>query len=249
MRKVIAISIFLVVFFLWHGQVQAAIAFDAASNSGSQSNVSSFSWSHSVTASGENTILVVGISLWDPTGANRGVTTVTYNSVTMTQLRSDDNGSNIESSIWYLVNPSTGSNTVAVTLDGTNNRAVGGATSYTGVDQGSSVDAQAGGTVSANPSTNLLVTTVADNAWVVDVVTSSLGTNNVITVGAGQTQRWNVTVGTTRASGGSTEGPKTPAGNVTMSWSGTGTPNWAHSAISLKPFVESFPEGALEIKS
>ncbi|PJE64865.1 MAG: hypothetical protein COU90_01205 [Candidatus Ryanbacteria bacterium CG10_big_fil_rev_8_21_14_0_10_43_42] len=217
------------------GGTPETIAYDATSNSGSKLNVSSFNWSH--TTSGTNRLLVVGVAMNDSTDSDRTVTGITYNSVAMTNVREDDNDAdNNSTSLWYLANPSSGANTIAVTLNGTNSGATGAAISLTGVDQLSPLDAQNGSTLTNNNSLSTSVTTIADNAWVVDIIFSEVGSQGTPAVGAGQT-RVGLVETTPFDSAISYEGPKTPAGSVTMSWSNTvtGGADWSQSAASFKP--------------
>jgi hypothetical protein len=90
----------------------------------------------------------------------------------------------------------------------------------------------AGGT-GTNP--NVTLTTNTDGAWVVDAlcIRNATGTTSVVGV---QTQRWNRRTSSQNIDGtGSTVGPKSPAGDLTMSWT-TGT-NSGHSmsAAAFKP--------------
>ena len=88
----------------------------------------------------------------------------------------------------------------------------------------------------------MTVTTVANNAWLVDVLAFRSSGNGVplAAVGAGQSQRWS---GYTEGGGfapnirgkGSTEGPQSPAGAVTMDWRLNGLEDWAAGALSLTP--------------
>lgn len=203
----------------------AFIAFDAASSAQAGSG-SSLSWSH--TCSGSDRLLVVGTNSGDFSAGDRVVNSITYNGVNLTKIRSDDSG-NSRSEIWYLVNPALGANTVQVNFAGGVSEMQAGAISLTGVDQSSPLDANNGATgSSSSPSVN--VTTIADNAWVLD----SLLVENTpsISVGAGQTSRWSEDNANSRGRG-STEGPKTPAGSVTMSWSLGSSENWRLSAASF----------------
>jgi hypothetical protein len=201
-----------------------SIAFDATSNSGQYSNVSSYSWSH--TCTGTNLLLAFGDSHYSSTDYT--VTGVTYNSVALTYIRSDFAGSR-RSTIYYLIAPATGAHTVAVTLSGTVYTGCGGVVSYTGAKQSGQPDAHNGaGDVSDNPYVS--VTTVADNCWVFDVV------------GAGaqilwsyNTERWKAYL--TGYGGADTNGPKTPPGSQTMSWALNAEGWWAISAASFAPAV------------
>lgn len=213
--------------------VSSGIAFDAASNSTYQAASSSYSWSH--TCTGANRYLVVGVGMLS---VAQSVSSITYNSVALTLLgvqSSLTGAARVE--LWGLVAPATGSNTIAVTLTGAIASA-GAAASYTGVHQSFSTEgfnsAQATNVGAADATVN--VTTVADNDWVVDIVATD---DTAITVGAGQTSRNNVT-GAGGSAADSDEGPKTPAGSVTMSWTNIAAlATWSIGAIALRPIAAS----------
>ena len=110
---------------------------DAVSNSGVKAAVASFSWNHTV-AAGSNLGLVVCLQFRDGTLADVGASGVTYNSVAMTKLKgyrdTTDSGP-LGAEIWYLPSPSTGTNSIAVTLNGTNDHAAGQASSWSDIQQ------------------------------------------------------------------------------------------------------------------
>lgn len=208
----------------------SGIAFDAASNSGYQTAQSTYSWSH--TCTGANRYLIVGISMLSVGGSS--VSSITYNGVALSLIdaRASVSGA-VRAELWGLVAPATGSNTIVVTLS-TSLDSIGGAVSSTGVHQSSplegAADASATNVGAADATVN--VVTVADNDWCVDVVATS---DTAITVGAGQTSRNNVT-GTLGSGAMSTEGPKTPAGTVTMSWTNVGAlATWSIVSVALRP--------------
>jgi hypothetical protein len=217
-------------------QAWAAIAHDASSNSGVGTFVTSLSWSHTCTACD---LIVVKTHARDETLTQLVVTGVTYNSVALTKAREDirDGVSwEVGSGVWYLKAPATGANTVQVSFTGNTEMAAASATTLSGVDQTTPLDASNGATgLSAAPSVN--VTTVADNAWVIDSVTMD-NEPPFSAVGAGQVSRENrdcSTVNGGAACGSSTEGPKTPAGSVTMSWTAGSSNDWAIAAASFAP--------------
>jgi len=208
------------------------IAFDATSNSGAQGSTNPVTWSHTV--SGSDTLLAVHI-------AQRGsgfpaAGGVTYNGVSLTSAQQDGPISFIHSSIWYLANPATGTNTVSVTFPSAPTRSVSGAVSLTGVDQSSPLDANNGST-GTGTTASVAVTTVADNAWVIGGVGVRTAASETITVGAGETQDWNVldTANGLRAGGSHTTAAVTPAGAHTMDWTISASLAWAISAASFKP--------------
>lgn len=200
-----------------------ALSFDAATTGSITVASSSGSFSH--TCSGINRILFVGVSV---SGAN-GISSVTYNGVSMTLVASIANGTNGEASIWYLISPTSGSNSVSVTASGTTGGAVIGAVSLNGSHQSSPIGATNTATgTSTNPSTS--VTTAEDNDWIIDCL---FATGAFLTLTPSETQRWNSPT-TTCAGGGSTYGPKSPAGSKSMAWTISSSVAWAHVVVAVK---------------
>lgn len=160
-----------------------AIAHDTDSNSGAvASAATSFSWTH--TCTGSNLILIVSVGL-NETNSHATVTGVTYNSVSLTNQQVKDAGNPQFSYLWvgYLINPASGANTVTVTLSNATNVTngnAGAATSFTGVNQSTPIDASGWALAeSVNPipgsaSTNII--TIHANAFIVDAVMSLNGT-------------------------------------------------------------------------
>ena len=211
----------------------AAVAFDNSADSTWQSNVSSYTYSH--TNTGDHLIMLVWVFHLEATDLDRDVSGITYNSVSLTEVRSEDSGADVAGSVWYLLNPATGSNTIAVTLVGNNLSTVSQVVSLTGANQ-ATPEADNGQFLSSGTSVTTSVTTIADNAWVVDGV--ALHTLNVLTVDAGQTERENSNNASNAESGMSTEGPNTPAGSVSLTWTDGGDPNgdkWIHIVVSVAP--------------
>ena len=220
--------------------VCSPISFDAASVfPGTGANTNTISWSHTVAGSGSDRILVVGVSWRNAGNDTWTVSSVTYNSQSLTLIRKDeqfgDPPGSRSTAQYYLTDPPTGSAyTIQVNFSGTVYRALGGAVSLTGVDQSTPVDAEngvAGGT--GNPS--VTVTTNTDGAWVVDTLCIRVPSGTT-SVSGGQTERWNRRNGDATIDGaGSTIGPKTPAGDVTMSWTTGTSEGYSISAVALKP--------------
>src|SRR2546427_236510 len=206
--------------------VLARPIFDAASSS-NNSSAASLTWSHTV-AAGSNRLLIVGISTTDSTCCTTTHDSVTYNTVqTMTKI-SEVTGGSDKVSIWKLVDPATGANNVVVTLSAPTN-VKGGAPSWSNVDQTTPV-----GTAATNTwSSNFPSVTVASAAE--EVVHDTIGANvdqdeGAVTVGAGQTERWNIR--TSHTGGGSTE---VGAASVTMSWTMVKNTSWAIVGVPIKP--------------
>jgi len=214
-----------------------AIAYVNSSNSGGDATVSSISWSHTV--SGTNAVLIVGVSSYDPTDADRVITGVTYNSVAMTEIKHQSNDADDRSaSIWYLVGPSTGSNTVEVTFTGTVLDAIGMAVVLSGVDQVTPLDGNNGANASSANSVSTTVTTAKNNSWIVDTVATD-GLSENITGDGSQVDRQFVEM--TPLDGAMTTLATTTPGSigVGVSEDGVFTPDWAYAAAAFMPVQAS----------
>ena len=200
----------------------ASIAFDATSNSGTNSAVSSVTWAQTCGAS--TNLLIVGDS-HDTSGQNDyTVSSVTYNGSSLTFVRSDVNTASTKgrTSIFFMYAPTTGSpKNIVVTYGGTIYYASPGAVSLAGAAQSGQPDAH-NGTNNTTGDPSVAVVTVANNSWVFSVVSSFIGGTGLSA--CGQTQRW-LTLG--YFGGSDTNGPVTPAGSQTMSWTSDGTFSWA----------------------
>lgn len=215
--------------------VPNVIAFDAASSC-TPVTASSFTWSH--TTSGSNRILIVGVALRN--NLSQTVSSVAYAGTSLTLIGVQNQGTIDRVELWRLVAPATGANNVVVTLSASAKTACG-AVSLTGVDQTSPID-QSGFALGTNSTPSVGVTTVANNAWLVDAVaffSTGIGLPSG-SAGLGQTERWS---GYTETGGGainvrgkgSTKGPVTPAGAVVMDWTLGASTDWAIGAVALKP--------------
>lgn len=204
-----------------------ALAYDNSASSAAAANTS-LTYSH--TTAGSNRILVVGVAL-EITGAIT-VTSVTYAGVPMSFIRARSNTSAAPDKrveLFWLPNPATGANDVVVTTSATADIQAG-SISLTGAMLTGQPDAS-NDAIGASTAPSVAVVTIEDNDWVIDVQTGE-GTTN--TAGAGQTERWSQTTGGFESSG-SHEGPKTPAGSVTMSWSTSDDDEWAIAAAAFAP--------------
>lgn len=206
------------------------VVFDAASNSTYKTAASTYSWSH--TCTGSDRYLTVGISMLSVAGSS--VSSITYNGVALSLIKAQASVSGaVRAELWGLTAPASGSNTIVVTLSASLD-SIGGAVSFTGVHQVSPYEGANSATatnVGAADAT-VDVTTVSVNDVCVDVVATD---DTAITVGAGQISRNNVT-GTLGSGAMSTEGPKNPAGAVTMSWTAVGAlATWSIASVALRP--------------
>lgn len=208
-----------------------AIAVDSSVMSSSQSS-SPITWNHTVTNSGANTFLVVGVATGGNNVTQATTTAVAYKGVAMTKAtvveRTLASLVKSEVSIWMLANPSTGTNQVSASITGIAD-AVGNSVSYTGANQTNTADATSSIVGSSTGSQSFTVTTVASNCWIY-----ALGMNAAVsgpTLTANQTARGSQTMATAAptiatgedtnaavASGANTMGFTVGAGNTEDGW-------------------------------
>ena len=211
-----------------------ALAIDAVTNA-SGSGAGPFTWSH--TCAGSDRVLVVGISYYD---SGDTVSAITYNSVAMTVVGSStvSNGQ-CTVSLYRLIAPATGSNTVSVTFTGSVFDFKAGSISFTGADQTTPLGAANTATGSSTtPSVNI---TSATGEIVLDTI--AIVHSGTLTVDGSQAQRWNGTGGGFIKGAASTEDGST---TTTMSWSNSSSQDWALTGVSVKP-VAAAPSGVHQL--
>jgi hypothetical protein len=202
-----------------------ALAVDAFS-SGNAVSTDTLTFSH--TCTGSDLHLRVGVSIWQV--GSESVSSVTFNGAAMSLVPSGtaDSGA-ARAELWYLINPDAVTGNVVITLTSAALGILGGAVSFTDAHQttpnGTAVTATGSSTA---PS---VIASSASGELVQDVVTiNNVGT---LSVGTGQTARWNGTTGGGWADGGGSTEPGDAS--VTMNWSSTGSGVWAIVACPVRP--------------
>jgi hypothetical protein len=208
-----------------------AIAFDASSIGTITAGSSSVNISH--TCTGSDLILHVFVTQQNDASATR-ITGITYSGAALTKVRTYTNASGDTTYAWELVNPATGTNTLAVTRSLTTNTALINALSHTGAKQSSQPDNSASANTSGLTLTATL-TTAADNCWtLLGVYDSDGGTASAST---GSTQRASAA---TYSRAFDSNGPKTPAGSASMAVTrATGSSPFSGVIVSIAPKVAS----------
>lgn len=226
----------------------AAIAFVSQTDATGTQNVSSVTFSQVVSAGSDRALVVCSQTRHSAT-PGKSITGVTFNTTeAFTYVRADAragaNSAGFTTELWYLVAPTVTTANVVVTYSAANADAIGvSSTLLTGVSQTSPIDSHAGSS-GASTAPAAIITTVADNAAIVDCAIGR--TNGGLTVGAGQTVRTDRLIGSSVVDGAgvSTVIPKTPAGAETMNWTQGTAEDWAISAVSLTPSGGSDPPPA-----
>ena len=212
----------------------AGIQFDAAFNSGYRTGVATYTFNRTVT--GANTFLAVDVEILSVPGTT--VTSVLDDGIPMVFIGAQSTvtgAGRIES--WGIVAPTAGTKTITVTLSATVNS---GATSvsYTGVHQSLPTEAFNGAQASnagvANDA-SVIVTTVADNCY----VHAAIATDDTA-ITANQVSRNNISGAMGSGADEDNGAAKTPAGAVTMSYTGLGTiATWAMAGYAIRPLAAS----------
>lgn len=216
---------------------EAGITYDAVSNSGIQTG-SSTSWSH--TCTGSNLFLAVDVAILN--GSGYSISSITYNSVAMTLIGSKtSSGSGLFTIFCYgLINPATGSHTVAITLSSSTNWAAA-AVSYAGVHQTTPTEGFNGDTSDNNTTASVNVTSIADNCWIHAAI-SAADTSVTPT----QTNRNNVADIIAGSCANEDTGPKTPAGSQTMSYTDISVFfTWSMAGYAIRNTLATSPVGGV----
>ncbi len=192
---------------------------------GSNSNggTSPLSFSYSTSGSDRNLFVAATGAI----SASNSITGITYNSIALTKIAEVRIPSDRWISLWHLVNPASGSNTLSVSSDTTDY--IGAAVvSYDGVLQsGSIIDAITTNTGTSITSLTTSVTTIADNCWTIlcaetpgGATAAGTGSNLLITLSPDLYD---------------SNGPKTPAGSTSMQVTRSGSGSIATIMASFAP--------------
>jgi len=205
-----------------------ALAVDSVSTA-SGSGTGPFSFSH--TCSGSDRLLFVAVSHYH---VNNTVSGITYNSVAMTAVPSGAaNNGQFFVTLYYLIAPASGSNTVSVSVSGGVYDIGIAAISFTGEHQTTPIGTAV--TATGSSTTPSATASSATDEIVLDALT--IVNSGTLSVGAGQTSRWNAATGNAFIKmAGSTEAG---ASSTTMSWSNSASQDWAIVTVPVKPLSTS----------
>lgn len=232
-HKLLAIVLAVTSGLFWVRPVSAAvIAFDTATATLQTSATNTLSYSHTVTGSNPFLLICIRTNF----SSTDLISTVKYNGVSATKLgfvSVAPNDDNVDA--FYLFNPSTGTNTVAITGTAGATSIFSYAASYTGVSS-AGIDASSTNTTASGgpPNVNTL-TTSANNSWHIACGGSASGN---VTAGTGTTLR---TV--TQAIGiFDNNAAITPAGSNTINMAGyNGTFGSTTIGFSIAPAIAAAP--------
>jgi hypothetical protein len=197
--------------------VSSGVNIDNASHGVTSGPATTLAWRHAI-GTGSNRLLVVGVSSRTLAGGNDAVTGVTDNGVAMRPVTSAVHNYGTYAAMYELLNPPSGSNTITVSLS-TADEVIGGAVSFSNVDQADPLGTAASRTATAQAVSVTVSTTTP--ATLVDLV--SIDDDGVYTPGSGQTQQWQANSGARWYNTGGMSTRSVQAGSVRLSWSGIGS--------------------------
>lgn len=207
-----------------------AIAFDTKTAFTFNAAATNITYSHTVT--GSDTILWVGVSIL----ATATIGAVTYNGTSMTQFGGGSVGTAaIKDYLFYLIAPTTGTNTVSVSQN-TSTQITSCSASYTGVAQTGQPDATSLGGPTTTASYSQSVTSVADNCFAILYGNASSG--SAITAGTNTTVRNQPEVSFCGAYMVDSAAAQTPAGTFTLAFT-SASQSVAGCMASFKPIASA----------
>ncbi|MCZ7392697.1 MAG: hypothetical protein ABOK23_08315 [Candidatus Methanoperedens sp.] len=206
-----------------------AITLDNAGANISNSSTKVLNLTSFAIGSGTNRLLVVGLNYNNTPGTT---STVKYNNTDLTLAMRANNSNKNYTELWYLVNPPSGSYNISHNQTNAT-QMVMGAWSYTGVDQVTPIGNITNATGTSTNS-NVSITTTVANSVLVDVETDG---STLLTVGAGQTQRYKAN--TTKINGGGSEMSTSAAGTYNMNWALGSSAAWVNIGAEIRPYLSN----------
>ena len=218
----------------------SVITQDAVSHAVTTGTTSTLSWQHTLGA-GTSRAVVIAIGSADSAAspdANAVVSSVLFNGVYATPIPNSliygGTSGMVQTQLFYLTEaelPPAGTYTVQVNLVGAIGGFQAGAISLIGVNQGPPEAVMTHRDTSGADLISTAITTLTNNAWVIDVVED----NNLTTLAAnaGQTKAWSQSSTGLGTGGSSTEAVAT-AGPVTLGWTGSAS-RLTHSLAAFPP--------------
>lgn len=205
----------------------AAVLQGAPVTATNASDVGSITFSATV-AAGTNTVMAVCVGMENDGAGTLSVSSVTFNGDALTLLAGIDPSSYSRAEIWYRVAPDVATGNVVVTFSSFDKCAVG-AYVADGVDQATPLRAATSSAAASGTSVSNTVAGVVTGDLVLDMLSIDAG-GHAATVGADQTEQWDLDV-----SGATTGASSTQLGSAggVMSWTWTTSQPWSHVATAF----------------
>ena len=206
------------------------ILMDAVSSATSSGDASSLTFSHTV-GDVTNRMLLVGAQAQDSTASDCDVVSVTYNATSLTKADEAIAGtaSLVCVDLWYLIAPDTGTHDVVVTWNGIVAHRIGGGISLINAAQ-QAPEATGSSTQDSAGSITTSVTTLTDDAWLIDAVGMDAAGIGFAPGESNQIERYDETSAASAGAGSSK--PVNTAGSADVSWSND-TSALAHAVAAI----------------
>jgi hypothetical protein len=220
------------------------ITYDS-SNSAYTNGAGSLSWTQT-TGTGSNRILLVSVDIFSYNTPTT-VSSVTYGATTLpssssyTALYSASNPE-VRSYVYYLVNPSSGANTVKVSFT-SSTTAVCGSITYLNVNQASPIYAEnsVANSGTSQSSSSVTASGACTQLLYGNIATSTQSNSYSVTDAGTQNNRWSNSASYTHSNknyynvGKGSDKSVSTSGSASVSWSTTLSVNWVGIAILLQP--------------
>jgi len=224
----------------------AVITKDAVSHAASTSaSATTLTWQHTL-GSGSSRAMVIAVGETDSLPSPDPyavVNSVTFNGVYATPIPNSTvyggTSGMVQTQLFYLLEselPAAGTYTVQVNLAGPIGGISAGAVSLIGVNQGPPEAVATNKNTSGADLISTPITTLTNNAWVVDLVED--GDVAALTANAGQTLAWQAEAAS--GTGGSSTEAVATAGAVTLGWAGSAN-RLAQSLAAFPPATATIP--------
>jgi hypothetical protein len=217
----------------------STIAYDN-SNSTFTNGANSLSWKHT-TGTGNDRILLVSVDTFNYNAAPSTVNSVSYGSTPLTASFTAAYSSNpqVRCYVFYLVNPSSGTNTITVNF-ASSTAAVGGSTTYYNVNQASPILASNTANGSGSSQSVTLSASGTYSKLLYGSIAAQISSSYTLSDAAQQTNRWSDSGSykhgnTNYYYDGKGSDNSVTSGSVGLSWTSTHSVNWVGIAILLQP--------------
>lgn len=222
----------LAILFVWVSPANAAVSIDT-STTGTQGNTNSTTFAFTVSGSCANPVLIVAVSSEDSVAADQVITGVTFNSDSLTNIRTDTEATR-RSEMWQIAPPDTGSSfNIVVSYTGFVARKVYGAASFCGVDQVSPIEDH-DGTTGTTGDPSLTLTASVPGTTIVDNIAVDGLAGLTLTADGSQTEMWDAMLDN-QIAGSASRLDLASSGNQSVGYAISSDFSYGYSAVMLRP--------------
>jgi hypothetical protein len=188
--------------------------------------------------SGSNLALVISVAWTTSNTVNYTITGVSFGGIGMTSAAAvtttTDSSSRYSVQNFYLLSPTTGTVSGAISMTGDPSSIIIGCTVLTGANSSTPLDATGTATGNSNaPSVTVHTGATSGNRFVIDNLARDNGGSLSMTAASGRVEGWNFTA-SGKGGAGSSRGVITLTGtDIVMGWTWNQTKTWALAGVSM----------------